>query len=353
MKILREDADWMRRPSLRRFYDGRRVLVVGGDGFLGRNSVEPLVALGARVSILTRRRAAVGRSDAIEQVFVGDLREPGLVRDAVSDKTVVFDFAGSSGAVDSNRHPELDLERECRAKLNLFTACAEAERRPKVLFCSSRLVYGPPLYVPVDEKHPLSPQSFYAAHKIAAESYLKVLGQTHQLRSTVLRVSNPYGPYQSDGHKSYGVINQFLQRAARLEPIRVYGDGIQIRDYVHAGDLVAVFLLCGESSRCDGEIFNVGGREPVRLRDAAETITRLAGSPPVELAAWPADYEAVETGDYVTDLTKLDRTLGRVGQLRLDEGLSLSLEAYREIAGSHSAPAAVTRSDSSSSEARA
>ena len=91
----------------------------------------------------------------------------------------------------------------------------------------------------------------------------------------------------------------------------------------------------------------------MRLRDAAETITRLAGSPPVELAAWPADYEAVETGDYVTDLTKLDRTLGRVGQLRLDEGLSLSLEAYREIAGSHSAPAAVTRSDSSSSEARA
>jgi len=304
------------------------VLVAGGDGFLGRNCVELLLELDARVSILTRSQSSSGRNPAIERIFRGDIQNPELAREAVSDVSLVFDFAGSSGALDSNQRPTPNLE-ECGAQLNLFQAAARASHPPKVLFCSSRLVYGRPLYVPVAENHPLAPQSFYAAHKVTAESYLKVLSHTHGLRFTVLRVSNPYGPHQASRHKNYGVINQFLQRAAAGEAIRVYGEGAQIRDYIHARDLIAGFVLCGESSRCDGELFNIGGREPVRLYDAAETITRLAGAPPLVHEPWPADYERIETGDYVTDLAKIDRFVDLPQPCSLEEGFSLSLEAYR------------------------
>lgn len=330
-KTLRE------RSQVRAFYGGRRVLVVGGDGFLGRNCVDVLVDVDARVDILTRTETSSGRNRGIEQTFVGDLADANLVRDAVAEADVIFDFAGSAGAVDSNRSPGADWEHECGVHVGLFVAASEAPKRPKVLFCSSRLVYGRPLYVPVDEKHPLAPQSFYAAHKIAAESYLKALAYARDLRFTVLRVSNPYGPHQSHtssrrGGKSYGVINYFIQAAAVREPIHVYGDGSQIRDYIYAPDLVSAFVSCGASSRCDGEIFNVGGRRPVRIRDAAETITRLAGGPPVAYVPWPEDYKKVETGDYVTDISKLESVVDLGEHHALEEGLSLSLEAYRNRA---------------------
>jgi UDP-glucose 4-epimerase len=314
--------------SLREFYRGRRVLVTGADGFLGLNCVHALRELQADISIVTRRaspRAPLSEVTA----FHGDLRDRETARAAVGGQSVVFDFVGSMGAVESNRSPTESLNQECAAQLSLFHACATASGPPLVLFCSSRLVYGKPHYLPVDEEHSLNPQSIYAAHKITAESYLRVFGQTHRLPYCIFRVSNPYGPHQAEDQRNYGIINRFLRTAARGESIRIFGDGRQLRDYIHVDDVVAAFLHAGMLHESRGKIFNLGGRVAVSLRDAAERIAELAGAADVRYEAWPSDQQAVETGDYFTDMRQVDSLLRLPPEVEWDTGLVNALDFYR------------------------
>ena len=240
-----------------------------------------------------------------------------------------MDFLGVAGAVDSNRDPNANLDEELRAHLSIFHACAVSRPSPVVLFCSSRLVFGAPRYLPVDENHPLAPGSIYALHKVTAEKYLELFAETKGLRSCVLRLSNPYGPNQAEGQRGYGIINLFLRNAARGKPIKLYGDGRQKRDYVHVDDVLGAFLPCAMNQKCHGQIFNFGGRTAISLREAAELIAQLAGGVRVVFEPWPADYRAVETGDYATDFRKIDSFLSLQAQRPLEEGFLEVLNSYR------------------------
>jgi len=312
--------------ALTEFYRGRPVLVVGPDGFLGYNCVLMLRDLGAEVSVLTRRTGSRAAAVA-NRTFVGDLQDVNKITPAVRCQSVVFDFAGASGAVESNENPLKSIDEDCRPQLNLFEACAE--ENCMLMFCSSRLVYGKPQYLPVDEKSPLYPQSMYAVHKVASELHLSVLGQTQKLRYTIIRLSNPYGPHQYAEQKSYGIINQFIRMACAGKSIRVYGDGQQKRDYIYVSDAVLAFLLCPMNEQCEAQIFNLGGRQAVPIIEAAELISKLAGGPPVQFESWPANYRTVETGDYRTDLAKLDRFIDLPDMLSFAEGVRRSIDFYK------------------------
>jgi len=316
-------------PSVQDFYRKRKVLVVGADGFLGVNCVSALQELGADVSLLTRRSSPRATSFS-GRVFRGDLRDRGLIRSAVENQAIVFDFAGVSGAVDSNENPLQSLEEDCRSHLSLFQASAEAKKPPLMVFCSSRLVYGKPQYLPVDEAHPLSPQSIYAAHKIAVENYLKVYSHTHGLRSCILRLSNPYGPQQTQEARNYGILNQFIRAASEGLPIKIYGDGQQQRDYIYVDDVILVFLLCAMHERCYGQIFNLGNRHRMGIRTAAQEIARLAGGTAIHFEPWPKHYKVIETGDYHTDLRKLDNYFTLPPQTSFAEGVRRTLHYCRE-----------------------
>ena len=146
--------------------------------------------------------------------------------------------------------------------------------------------------------------------------------------------------------KSYGIINRFLRAAAGGEAIRIFGDGHQLRDYIHVDDVVTAFLLAGMASGAHGEIFNLGGRNPVSLRSAAERIAELAGGAEVRYEPWPRDQQAVETGDYVTDARRIDSILHLPPEVAWDEGLRDALEYYRQEyaeAGASSNGASVLR----------
>jgi UDP-glucose 4-epimerase len=311
--------------AVRRYYRWRRVLVTGADGFLGFNCVRALNRLGANIAILTRSnpsRAALLASD----VFCGDLDDRNLIAQAVRNRTIVFDFAGSGGAVGSNGSPGSHQRKEFGAQLNLFECCAEAAAL--LMFCSTRLVYGRPEYLPVDERHPLSPQSFYAIHKITLEMYLRVLAQERGLRYSILRLSNPYGPFQPLG-RLYGVINNFIQTACGGGEIVVYGDGRQQRDYIYVDDVIAAFLLAAMNETCHGQTLNLGGMEPISIASAARLIAELAVSPGVRFVPWPQRELRVETGDYRTDLNELMRRIAMPPQTRLADGFQRSLVHYR------------------------
>jgi UDP-glucose 4-epimerase len=313
------------------WYRNRRVLVVGADGFLGFNCVRALARLQSRISVATRTTSSKARTLA-ERVFEGDISNPLLARRAVEGQDVVIDLAGSIGAVPSNQRPVASLEQDCRLHLTLFEACADARPAPIVLFASSRLVYGRPIYLPVNEQHPLRPQSMYAVHKITVENYLQVIGQRSALPYCIFRLSNPYGPYQSRHSNGYGVLNRFLGSAAHRDEIVVYGDGRQIRDYIFVEDVIAAFLLAATEEKCFGETLNLGGKATISLADAARQIAALAGNTPVSFRPWPVEARAVETGDYCTDSSRLHQLMDLPPPTPWREGLSRSLDFYRNEA---------------------
>lgn len=317
--------------SLGRLYAGRRVLVAGATGFLGANCVYALDQLGADVTVVTRRRQGALPGFA-GRVVQGDLIEPDVADAVVAGQDIVFDFLGYPRLTPSATEPAGDLEAELRPHINLFLACAHTRPRPALVHCSSRLVYGAPRYLPVDEKHPTVPRSIYAVHKLAMEHYLQTLEQTHNLQRIVVRLSSPFGPNGGRGEPDrFGVLNQFMVRAVLNKPITIFGTGEQMRDYIFIDDVVRAFLLLGATPRCLGQTFNLGGESGVRLRDAAYTIARLAGGSPICHQPWPSEARAVETGSYCTDLRKIRTFIPLGAATSFEEGARRTLDWLRSV----------------------
>lgn len=325
------------------FFDGRSVLVVGADGFLGVNCVLALRAVGARVTVLSRRTEPRAASMA-DRVVRGEMTDPEVVRAAVEGQEIVFDFAGSSSPVRSNLLGTEGLHDECAPHLNVFAACARSARPPRVVFCSSRLVYGKPKYLPVDELHPLAPSCFYAANKLVLEHYLHALSRTGDLEYVIVRLSNPYGPHASPA--GHSIINLFIQRARRGETLMLYGGGQQSRDYIFVDDAMDAFLRCAATPTCRNEVFNLGSGHTINLHDAAEFIAGRFGGR-IQTVPWPADYQLIETGDYRTDLSKLRSFTDLPVPRSFDQGLAqVRIEAPQdELAMGVPAARAVTPDD--------
>ena len=309
-------------------YRDRNVLVAGADGFLGVNCAIALHRAGAKVTLLSRKSHPRAMAFAVRHVQA-DLLDAAAVNAAVEGQDFVFDLAGVSGAVGSNSDPSNSADQECRPHLNLFTAASNAASKPILSFCSSRLVYGKPQRLPVAEDHPVRPASFYAVHKLTLEHYLNVLATTRGLRYCVLRLSNPYGPFWPAERKSYGLINQFIARALVGEAIDIFGEGSQQRDYIYVDDFVSALLATSAAQACWGEIFNIGGAQPISIRDAVETIASLIDTTVIRYLPWPAEHLAVETGNYQTDMTKLQQYVQLPQQRSFRDGLIQTLASAR------------------------
>lgn len=315
--------------ELEHFYAGRNVLVAGADGFLGRGCQAMLLGLGANVTAASRRENL--KSHTSVQRLCSDFTSVEAAAAAVEAQTIVLDCIGSAGSIASNRNPGQNLHDECLPHLNLFDACAKSALSPTVVFLSSRLVYGPPVSLPVDEKHPLQAQSFYAAHKLNVENYLHVYAHSHGLPFVILRLSNPYGPHVPAHDRDYGVINRFIRDASEGRTLTVYGDGSQVRDYIYIEDAVVAMLASAMVRECHGDTFNIGGPHPISIRDAAECIVGLSGNKDaVRFVPWPKDALCVETGDYWTDFSKLNNRISLPKQVDFAEGVRRTISSLRQ-----------------------
>jgi UDP-glucose 4-epimerase len=326
--------------------DTKNIVIWGAYGFMGRHLVNRLLESGANVSTLTRERSRYAPapwdsppfSGAITPFEIGAGDPQPVLRQAVQSADIVFNFAGANGAVQSNQDPRRSSDESARVQVAFLQACAQSGRRPHVVFSSSRLVYGRAQQLPVGEEHPLAPRSFYAANKLCCEHYHRAFAGTGALTFTICRISNAFGPDPEFARKDHGVINTFVERALAGQPLRLFGDGSQLRDYIYIDDLVEALLLCANHPGARNEIFNVGSGEGVRLRDAAEEIRRAAAGPPIEFQPWPEDYEKVESGDYVSGIAKIQSRLGFSPAYSFREGLAQYLRhRCRTIANSPSA----------------
>jgi len=334
----RSPIDWFDPPlfadddALRARLRGKRVAIAGGDGFLGTNCIRGLASMGVEITTVSRRERPTAPAHVTRAVR-GDLMDRAIAEEAIRDQDIVFDFLGYPKLSPSSREPQRELEQEFIPHLNLFLAAARSPSKPLLVLCSTRLVYGTPRYLPVDEAHPVIARSFYATHKLMLEQDLNVVAQAEGLSRNVLRLSSPYGPHAPSRSGSYGVLNMFMHMALRGETIRIFGDGSQERDYVYVDDVIHAFLCAAAEEKCVGETLNFGGDRGISLGQAAASIVRIAGRGRVEHVPWPTAERSMETGSYRSDLTKIRSVIGSRPMLGFQDGLHRTIEhAARYVA---------------------
>jgi nucleoside-diphosphate-sugar epimerase len=317
------------------FYSGKRVLVTGGFGFLGLNLISRLAENGAVVRVLYHgsANASSHRTRFLEGIepLHGDIRDSDAVRRALDGCEVVFNFAGRSGAVASNSSPFEDLDTNVRGQLIFLQACSEVKTL-KVVFPSSRLVYKPTADLPVNESAATGPISIYGVHKLAAEHYHLLYDRLGLIDAVVLRITNPYGPFQRREQNRYGIVNWFIHRALNGLDLPVYGLGDQIRDYVHVDDVVNAFLRAGATPAGNGMTLNIGSGSGVSFSHMAELVIQAAGMGTIRFIEWPSDAAGVETGDFVADVSLVENVLGWRPRVTIDQGVEDVVAKYRATA---------------------
>jgi UDP-glucose 4-epimerase len=318
------------------YYAGRRVLITGGNGFLGLNLLAALRRLGADVGILSRSEVPGGGELGLlakpDRHHRGDIRDPDFVAAAVEGCAVVFNLAAHSGSISSNDEPFEDLDINLRGQLTLLEQCRLLDPLPRIVYASSRLVYQPTGDLPVCESALTGPLSLYGVHKLAGEHYHLLYRRLYGMPAVILRITNPYGAFQRGSQSRYGIINFFIHQAVHGLVLPIYGDGRQLRDYVHVDDVVRAFLAAGARDEADGKILNVGSGVGVSFQEMAEAIVRDAGSGEVKHQAWPPDAARVETGDFVADISRIGEVLGWRPAISFQEGLKAVVEHYRGAA---------------------
>ena len=316
---------------------GISVLITGGLGMIGSTVALKLLEQGARVSILDALLPLYGGNlfnlgDQTRDVelCIADIRDAAAVRHMVLDKDVIFNLAAQVSYTDSMTDPLLDLSINCRGHLILLEACRQQNLKPYILFTSSRMVYGRTLTCPVDENHPMDPLMPYAVHKLAGEKYHLMYFRNYGIPCAIARIANPYGPRQQMKHGKYGIVNWFIRLAMEGQTIKIFGDGKQKRDYVYVEDVADALIALAATDGVDGEIYNVGSGEGTAFEDMARLVVEAVGNGRIETVPWPANYANIETGDYVSDLTKIRSHTGWEPKASFREGLSKTDTYYRQ-----------------------
>jgi UDP-glucose 4-epimerase len=317
-------------------YRGRRVLVTGALGFIGSNLTRALADLGADVlavdSLLPDYGGNLfnlaGYEDKV-RINIADVRGHAMEY-LVQGQEVLFNLAGQVSHLDSMEDPFTDLEINCRSQLSILEALRKRNPEAKVVYAGTRQVYGRPKSLPVDENHLLTPTDVNGINKISGEFYHLVYHSVYGIRACSLRLTNTYGPRQLIRHNRQGFIGWFMRQVTLGEPIQIYGDGRQRRDFDYVDDVVDAFLRAGAMDASDGQIFNLGGEAPVSLHDLVETMIELAGQGSYSLVPFPPERKAIDIGDFWANAAKIAGTLGWRPRVPLREGLRHTIDYYRQ-----------------------
>lgn len=316
-------------------YTNKKVLITGGIGFIGSNLARALVQLGADVTLVDSLIPQYGGNpfnieDLRDKVAVNvcDVRDPYAMAYLLKDKDYLFNLAGQTSHMDSMSDPQTDLDINAAAQLSILEACRKANPDIKIVFASTRQLYGKPDYLPVDEKHPIRPVDVNGINKQAGEWYHLLYNNIYGIRACALRLTNTYGP----GMRVKDARQTFLGIWVRLliegKPIKVFGDGLQLRDFNYVDDCVEALLLAGATDNANGKVYNLGSSEVIGLKDLAEMMVKLGYGGDFELIPFPPERKAIDIGDYYGDFSLITQELGWQPKVGLREGLQRTMDYY-------------------------
>lgn len=320
-----------------RAFADRRVLITGGLGFIGSSLARRLVAYGAEVllvdSLIPEYGGNLHNIAGIEhrvRVNVADVRDEHSMTYLVQGQDFLFNLAGQTSHLDSMADPYTDLEINCRAQLSILEACRKKNPGLKIVYASTRQIYGAPETLPVAETHLLRPTDVNGVNKMAGEWYHILYHNVYGIRACALRLTNTYGPRMRVRDARQTFLGWWVRRVIEGEEIQIYGDGRQLRDLNYVDDVVEALLLAAARPEADGKVFNLGHPCPVSLQDLAALLLRLAGGGRAVTVPFPRDLKRIDIGDYYGDFGLIRTTLSWEPAIHLEEGLRRTLAFFRE-----------------------
>ena len=318
-------------------FAGANVLVTGGLGFIGSALARRLVDLGAKVTLVDSLIPEYGGNlfnihDIRDRVTVDltDVRDAAAMSSLIKRRQFLFNLAGQTSHLDSMTDPVTDLNINAAAQLHILEACRLHNRDLKIVFASTRQVYGRPQYLPVDEKHSINPIDVNGINKLAGEWYHLLYNDVYQIRACALRLTNTYGPGMRVKDARQTFLGIWIRRLIEKKPIQIFGSGEQRRDFNFVADVVEALLRAAASDGANGQVFNLGHHEHVSLRELAALLVELNDSGKCELVPFPNDRKTIDIGDYYADFRKIEKLLGWSPGVVLNNGLKQTLAYYRK-----------------------
>jgi UDP-glucose 4-epimerase len=321
--------------NLTSIFSNQHAIITGGLGFIGSNLARRLVELGAHVTLVDAMKPDTGANlfnivDIKDQIRVieVDIRFDEKIQPLLSQNKFLFNLAGLTSHVGSMRNPIIDLEVNAVSQLKLVEACRALNPDIRIVFAGTRQVYGRAEYLPVDEKHVPAPMDYNGVSKRAGEMYHIVASHIYGMWTSVLRMTNVYGPRMRVKDDRQNFIGWWFHQLLENDELEVYGDGTQIRDFNYVEDVVDALLLCIVLPAAKGSIYNLGG-QPIRLIDLARLMIEVNGEGKFCLVPFPKERERIDIGDYFGNFNKIMTDLGWRPKVSLRDGVERTLAFYR------------------------
>jgi UDP-glucose 4-epimerase len=319
-------------------FDQKRILITGGLGFIGSTLARRLADMGARVvlvdSLIPEYGGNLFNVDGYEgriKVNIADVRdEHGMVY-LVQNQDFIFNLAGQTSHLDSMHDPYTDLEINCRSQLSILEACRKHNPAVRIVYASTRQIYGKPEYLPVDEKHPLHPTDVNGINKMSGEWYHILYNNVYGIRCSALRLTNTYGPRMRVKDARQTFLGWWIRLLLEGRQIEIFGDGKQLRDFNYVDDAVEAFLLAAVTEKACGRIMNLGSAEVVSLHDLAKLMVETNGEGQYQLIPFPPERKAIDIGDYYSDYRLAEGLLGWTPKTGLRDGLAQTLAYFRKF----------------------
>ena len=317
-------------------FKNKNILITGGLGFIGSNLARRLLGLGAEVTLIDSLIPEYGGnlfniSDIKDRVHVNisDVRDEHSMRYLVQDQDYLFNLAGQTSHMDSMQDPFTDLDINCSAQLSLLETCRKYNSDIKVIFASTRQIYGKPDYLPVDEDHPIRPVDVNGINKTAGEWYHLLYNNVYGIQTSVLRLTNTYGPGMRVKDARQTFLGIWVRLLLEEKPFEVW-DGDQLRDFTYVDDAVEAFLLTAKNDVANGKVYNLGGECNISLKDLANLLIEVNGGGEYILKIYPSERKRIDIGDYYADISRIQNELGWNPSVPLKEGLAKTLHYYQK-----------------------
>ena len=314
---------------------GKKYLINGGLGMIGSTIAKILVKAKAEVTIVDAMIKPFGANlfnieeikDKVKTRFF-DIKDTEKMKKEIKGKDVILNLAGQVAHNDSIVNPLYDAKMNYLYQLNIMECIRQVNPNAKTVFSGSRLQFGKIENVPVDESQASCPETPYALHKQATEDMYQFYNRQYDIDTVAFRIANPYGPRGQIKHSKYTIINFFIRQALEGKTIPIFGKGNQLRDYIFVEDLANAFIAASLSKKSKGQIFNIGSGQGIPFIEMVNTITKVVGKGSFQNIPWPEDYINVETGNYITNITKAKNILKWKPEIDFEEGIRMTVEYY-------------------------
>jgi UDP-glucose 4-epimerase len=317
-------------PSLK----GQKILITGGLGFIGSNLAHTCLKLGADVTIYDCLDPHSGGNlynihdikGAVELCHQ-DIQEFSSISQCVQNKDVIINCAASTSHAFSMREPWIDSDVNSRGVINLLEAVRRFNKEARFIHLGTSTQLGKLQYPIADETHPEFPTDIYSANKCVSEKYVLIYANAYQIRTSVIRLSNVFGPRACVHSPEFTFNNFFIGLALQGKDITVFGDGQQMRNVIYVDDAVMAIILASQADNAAGETFFAVGDEHFSVAQIAEATVKYLDSGQVKLVEWPRGRKNTEIGDAIISNKKIKDVLNWAPQHNLKTGL-VNTKAY-------------------------